>query len=287
MIVSGSRLAKLVRRGQNGDVADDRIKVVSIFNYPPDDRYRRMCYAFLDSVIARGAGSVTLLYEDFEPVIAKEHRRTCDIDVRRGQSIDVGHPHFNLRFKLPNLARLRFPFLYLDADTFVLGDLNELWRRRSAKPWIGIDHQVIPSDPRTHRAPFLNSGVQLVSDPAIYDLDAILAAQNAVVPLSRHAEVPKREMFACPGQDQAVLFRYFRSIGYDYTHPEIGPEWNSCAGVTEVTRCGVIWRGHTRGLPVNYDVQLVHYWSQFKPWAIQCPIYEWYGQQGIPAVATD
>ncbi|QJW95551.1 glycosyltransferase family protein [Frigoriglobus tundricola] len=257
-------------------MADNRLKVVSIMDYPHEPRAARMCYAFLDSVIANGAASVTLLYEEHEPVVAPEHRRAADIEVVRGRSRDVGHPHFNLRFKLPNLAALPYPYLYIDADTFVLDDLAPLWARRHDKPWIGVDHQWVPSDPRTHRAPFLNSGVQLVSDPAFYDLDAILAAQNAVVPLARHAEVPKRDMFATPGQDQAVLFRYFRSIGYDYTHPAVGPGWNSCAGVTVIRRAGNRWRGHTRGLTPDHDAQIVHYWSQFKPWAIGCPVFESY-----------
>jgi hypothetical protein len=257
-------------------VADTRLKIVTIMNYPPDPRYRRMCYAFLDSVIARGAASVTILTEDQAPVIAPEHRRAADIEVIRRRSRDVGHPHFHLRFKLANLAALDFPFLYLDADTFVLGDLRYLWDRRQAKPWIGINHQWIPSDPRTHRAPFLNSGVQLVSGPAFYNLDAILAAQNAVAPLHQSSAYSKEEMFACPGTDQALLVRYFQSIGYDYTHPEIGPEWNSCAGVTTLTREGSAWRGRTHGLRRDHDVLLIHYWSQFKPWLTGCPIYASY-----------
>jgi hypothetical protein len=259
-------------------VSDTRLKVVTIMNYPPDPRVRRMCYAFLDTVIAGGAQSVTILYEDREPPVAAEHRRAVDVEVRRAKSFDVGHPHFNLRFKLPNLAALDHPFLYLDADTAVLGDLRYLWGRRHDKPWVGIDHQWVPSDPRTHRSPFLNSGVQLVGDPNFYDLDAILAVQNAVAPLSRAAEFAKGEMFACPGADQAVLFRYFRATGYDYTHPEIGPEWNSCAGVTRVWRDGERWRGRTEGLAADHNVELVHYWSQFKPWAIGCPLYESYGR---------
>jgi hypothetical protein len=241
-----------------------------------------MCYAFLDSVVKNGAQRVTLIYEHHRPRVAAEHRRAADIEVVQGRSVDVGHPHFNLRFKLPNLATQTEPFLYLDADTYVLGNLNYLWKRRTAKPWIGINHQWVPTDPRTHRTPFLNSGVQLVSDPAFYDLEAILAAQNAVVPLTRAAEVPKSQMFPCPGHDQAVLFRYFQSIGYDYTHPEIGPEWNSCAGVTEVWQQAGRWMGQTRGLEVDYPVQLVHYWSQFKPWAIGCPIFESYAGVNEP-----
>jgi hypothetical protein len=255
-----------------------QLKVVSIMDYPREPRFLRMCYVFLDSVIAHGAESVTLIYEEQRPVIAPEHRRAADIELVKGRSHDVGHPHFNLRFKLPNLASIGYPFLYLDADMVVLSDLSYLWERRHAKPWVGVNHQVVPSDARTHRPPFLNSGLQLVSDPAFYDLPAILAAQNAVVPLSRHREVSKREMFPCPGQDQAVLFRYFRSIGYDCTHPEIGPEWNSCAGVTELWAEGGAWKGRTRGLARDHDVHIVHYWSQFKPWAIDCPLfrsYEW------------
>jgi hypothetical protein len=235
-----------------------------------------MCYVFLDSVIAHGAKDITLLYDDSPPVVAPEHRRAADIEVVKGQSYDVGIPNFNLRFKLPNLANLTFPFLYLDSDMVVLRDLNYLWERRRAKPWIGIDHQVIPFDERTHRAPFLNSGVQLVSDPAFYDLDAILAAQNAVAPMSRYREIPKADMFACPGGDQAVLYRYFRAISYDYTHPEIGPEWNSCAGVTAVSRDGEVWKAETHGLARNHPVSIIHYWSQYKPWAIGCPIFESY-----------
>src|SRR5688572_8647398 len=50
-------------------VADTRLKVVTIMNYPPDERHRRMCRAFLDSVIAHGAASLTILYEDEPPVV--------------------------------------------------------------------------------------------------------------------------------------------------------------------------------------------------------------------------
>ncbi len=258
------------------------LHVVTIMNYLPDPRVRRMEYAFLDSVIAGGAERITVLYENHEPIISAKHRQAAKIEVRQGRSFDLGHPHFNLRFKLANLTALDEPFLYLDVDTFVLGDLRHLWNLRNAKPWIGIDHQWVPGDARTHRSPFLNSGVQIVSDPKFYDLNAILAVQNAVVPLSHHTDVPKSAMFPCPGHDQAVLFRYFRTIGYDYTHPEIGPEWNSCAGMTTVVRADGKWKARADG----YDVHLIHYWSQFKPWSLDCPIYrsyEWVDQSTTKA----
>src|SRR5262245_28973908 len=112
-------------------------------DYPRELKYLRMCYVFLDSLITHGAQRITLLYDERPPIVAPEHRRAADIEVVKGRSYDVGHPHFNLRFKLPNLARLDYPFLFLDADMVVLGDLKYLWQRRTAKPWIAIDHQVI------------------------------------------------------------------------------------------------------------------------------------------------
>lgn len=235
-----------------------------------------MYSAFLDSVITNGGVRITLMYDNFEPVILPALRQRAEIVVKRGRHFDVGHPHFNLRFKLPNLANLEFPFLYLDADMYVLSDLNYLWQRRAAKPWIGIDHQWIPIDRRTHRSPFLNSGLQLVSDPDFYNLDAILAAQNVVSPLQQFQTVPKSAMFSGPGHDQAVLHRYFSSIGYDYIHPEVGPAWNSCAGVSTVERVGDCWTGRTRTLHPDHDVKIIHYWDQFKPWVIDCPIYRSY-----------
>ncbi len=265
---------------------DDRVKVVSIMNYPPEPKLRRMCCMFLDSVIANGAQSITLLYEDCPPVVLPQQRRLADIEIRKARSVDVGHPHFNLRYKLANLAALDYPYLYLDADTVVLSDLRPAWSLRRDKPWIGIDHQWIPADPRTHRPPFLNSGLQLVSDPAFYDLAAILAVQNEVAPLSRHAELRKDQLFACPGTDQAVLYRYFQKIGYDYRHPGLGPAWNSCAGVTRVERMERRWTAQTIGLPANHDVHIIHYWGQFKPWLIHCPIFDSYAWADAPLAAA-
>ena len=230
-------------------MADTRIKVVTIMNYPPDPRFRRMCHAFLDSVIAHGAASVTILYEDEPPVVAAEHARAADIEIVQRRSVDVGHPHFNLRFKLaePRGARLSrsstsMPIRSCSATSTISG-AGDTTSRGSGSITSGSPPIRGPT-----ATPFLNSGVQLVSDPAFYDLDAILAVQNAAAPLSRAAEFTKDEMFASPGTDQAVLYRYFRSIGYDYTHPEIGPEWNSCAGITEVQREGEEWKARTRGL---------------------------------------
>src|ERR1700738_142481 len=66
-------------------VDDAPLRVVTIMNYPREPRYLRMCYIFLDSVIAHGARNITVLYEDHPPVVAPEHRQMADIEVVKGQ----------------------------------------------------------------------------------------------------------------------------------------------------------------------------------------------------------
>ncbi len=253
----------------------EAIHVVTIFNFEPEPRYEALMAMFLDGVTRHGAERVTILYEQHRPLIDVRFTRRAKIELRQGRRIDVGHPHHNLSFKLPNLAAIDEPFLFLDADMAVLADLQPLWALRHDKPWIGVDHAWVASDPRTHREPFLNSGLQLVGDPGFYDLKKILAVQEAVAPLHLGHSIPKDIMFACPGADQAVLFRYFRHLGYDYTHPAVGPAWNCCAAEVELTTDGVDWRGRMRETP-DIDVKIVHYWNPFKPWAIGCPLYASY-----------
>ena len=67
----------------------------------------------------------------------------------------------------------------------------------------------------------------------------------------------KFSKFLYPGTDQSMLKTYFKYTGYDYTHPDIGFEWNHCAGVRT---------------PVN-NVCINHYWYNFKPWNIDCPLW--------------
>lgn len=178
----------------------------------------------------------------------------------------------NIFFKLFQLCSLREPFLYLDADIAVLDSLAHLWDRRHDKPWIGIDHQ--PNIPgHTGDQSFLNSGVQLVGAPEFYDYRQILACAQA-----------HDFQFAVPGTDQGALWAYFRSIDYDYTHPEIGSAWNACAGYVDLTRDPAgRWHGHVRGLEPSHAVFVNHYWHSFKPWLIGCPLYA-EAQAGLAAV---
>jgi len=41
-------------------------------------------------------------------------------------------------------------------------------------------------------------------------------------------------------------------------------------------RDGDRWVARTEGLSPDHDVRIRHYWDQFKPWKIRCPIFESY-----------
>lgn len=248
------------------------MNLVTVMNYDFSDvRPLLMCRMWMDSVQRCDPGAaITVLVSRPLPAALQGHfDRFGNVRVVAGGYDPAARvprgpiAMHNIFFKLYQLGRLREPFLYLDADVVVLDSLAPVWACRHDKPWIGIDHQRdIPG--QTGGTPFLNSGVQLVGDPDFYAYDRILACARE-----------HRFRFRVPGTDQACLWTYFRSIGYDYTHPSVGSEWNACAGYVAVSRAvDGRWRGRVRGLEPVHDVRVNHYWGSFKPWRIGCPIYE-------------
>ncbi len=248
------------------------MNIVTVMNYDfADVRPLLMCKMWMDSVQrCHPEASITVLVVRSLPEgLGRYFARFGNVRVAQG-SYDPGarvlrnrHAMHNLFFKLFQLCSLDEPFIYLDADIVVLDRLDHLWDRRQAKPWIGIDHQAnIPGC--TGPVPFLNSGVQIVGDPDFYDYGRLRSCAES-----------RGFRFEVPGSDQGVLWTYFRDIGYDYTHPEIGAAWNACAGFVALQRDhSGAWRGRVRGLEPVHDVYVSHYWHAFKPWLIDCPIYD-------------
>jgi hypothetical protein len=246
------------------------MNIVTVMNYADADvRSLLMCRIWLASVqrCAPGASITVLTTRPLpaalrEPIAGFANVRVVtggyDPAVRAPRTPLAMH---NIFFKMYQLSRIREPFLYLDADIIVLDSLAPLWQCRHDKPWIAVDHQRnIPG--HTGSRTFLNSGVQLVGDPGFYAYESILACARE-----------QRFRFQVPGTDQACLWTYFQSIGYDYTHPAAGPEWNACAGTVAVSRgADGRWRGRIEGMEA--DVRINHYWGPFKPWRIGCPMYQ-------------
>ena len=246
------------------------MNIVTVMNYADSDlRSLLMCRIWMEAVqrCAPGASITVLCTQPLPAQLRGPFERFGNVRVvTGGYDPAVRVPRgplamHNIFFKLYQLSLIREPFLYLDADIVVLESLDPLWQCRHDKPWIGVDHQRNISG-HTDSTPFLNSGEQLVGDPGFYDYRRILACAR------QH-----RFKFLVNGTDQACLWTYFQSIGYDYTHPAVGQEWNACAGTVGL-RCGADgrWRGRIEGGEV--DVRINHYWGPFKPWRIGCPIYQ-------------
>jgi len=164
----------------------------------------------------------------------------------------------NIFFKMYQLSNINEPFMFIDADAFLLGDINMPLKASEDKPFIAVNHQKVPNHCAHLPYKFLNSGVMVVSDPEFMNFNKLM--QTFIDDRS----------FKYPGTDQAILNSYVRKIKYDYTHPNIGFEWNSCAGYTVFTDKGAT----SIGLDYEHPVYINHYWHEFKPWNVGCPIYK-------------
>ena len=247
------------------------MKLITIFNYPDEENYNLLCKLWLQQA-KNHAGDL-----DIE-VWYHKNKPNLDIgDVKLVQKDTFGLSHsipsnliddksrHNVGFKLYNLCRETEPFIFIDADAIVFHDLDRLVHHSQTKPMIMVDHQRIPSHTDHIPFKFLNSGVQVCSDPSILIWKDIVARLN----------VSKK--FVCPGTDQAMLFDYFKSINYKYTHTRVGSEWNSCAGYTDYNLNKYIfgdkYRLNCKGLDREHRVFINHYWYNFKPWDIGCPVF--------------
>lgn len=172
----------------------------------------------------------------------------------------------NIKSKLYNLSSLDFDFIYLDLDTYVNADLNFLWERRKDKPFISTLHQTNISKHTEGKKNFMNSGLQIISDPSFLNYDDLY-----------NFALGQEFKFDSPGTDQALLDAYCRQLGYDFTHPDIGCEWNSCAGyglvdIDDEYNFSITYKNKD----TEYPVKINHYWNEFKPWVINCPIFKFY-----------
>jgi hypothetical protein len=247
------------------------MNIVTIMNYAGSDNHVNMCNMFVDQVIKHNPGCVlSILYRDNVDGrvrdFCKPHNNIQFI--KRPDSRESWNVHHNIKFKLYNLSMIREPFIYLDCDIACMSSLQHLWSIKDDKPFIGVNHQNIPGHVDKFNFKFLNSGVQIVGDPEWYEFDNF---QN----IARKINGRMRP----PGWDQANIFEYCASIDYDYTHPLVGYGWNSCAqygvmvrGDDDIWRCSYNGPGYS-GEATEYPVYLNHYWWDFKPWNINCPLY--------------
>ena len=246
------------------------MNIVTIMNYNDDPNFVKMCKIFIKLVKKYNpACNLVILYEHSIPVPITEYAKTFKgvSFVQRKSAKDSWSNHHNIRFKLYNLTKIKEPFIFLDSDIFCLSSLDHLWDKRNGQPFIGINHQHIPGHTDAVNFKFLNSGVQIVGDPDWYQYDNFRATYKS-----------HNGKLNCPGWDQAHIFRYCESINYDYKHNDIGYGWNSCAEYGKILNNNNEWYCIYDGpkedvIPKQYQVYLNHYWWDYKPWKIDCPVF--------------
>ena len=177
--------------------------------------------------------------------------------------------HHNVRFKLYHLTKWPRPFIFLDVDAILFAPISKLIEASNDKPFIAVDHQEVPNH-TLGKEPYLNGGVQIVSKPGYFT----------------YGDFTKQtEGLLCLGHEQALIYTHFKNVGYDYTHANIDYKWNACSGYNEVKKVEGKWVCVSNGtnilddklksnsIPKGTSVMVNHYWDEFKPWKIDCPMY--------------
>lgn len=257
------------------------MKIVTIINYDDNHNYNVMCETFIKTLIKYNPEcELDILHE--KP-IAHHILHTVDQfsnvkTIKCSRDPGCWSSHVNICFKLFNLCRVSEPFIFLDVDIFCFDSLKPLWRCIDDKPFIAIDHQVIPGNTDHLPYKFLNSGVQIIGDPEWYRYDKFRDAFNKAKKRARWKKGSLSPPLAiCPGNDQANIFAHCKQIDYDYTHPDIGYRYNSCAKHGSIHKTGNGDWSCTYNCPVSddmYDVALNHYWWRYKPWNLNCPVFQ-------------
>lgn len=228
------------------------MKLITIFNFPNEENYNNLCQWWATQALEKSDLKIEIWHLGDISHLNIINKR---ISFVKKESIDIKDllpstcfskkAQHNIGFKLYNLCKEPEPFIFIDADAILLKDIRPALKASKDKPFIAIDHQNIPGHTSHINFKFLNSGVQICSDPSILDFDDIVKVQNL------------HDNFIVPGTDQSMICTYFQHIKYDYIHPLIDWRWNNCAGLSK---------------DIN-DIAINHYWYDFKPWKINCKLW--------------
>lgn len=237
------------------------MNIVTFYNYPDEDKYFDMLKIWLMCVIEskKKTNDINKIM-----IITEKLSDRCNhfinslnlefIEIINGKyydNIDKSKSEkwiHNVYFKFYNLCKLKEPYIFIDADAFIMRDLNEVLEASKTKPFICINHQTIPGHTNQFDFKFLNTGFTIVSDPTFFDFEKIT-----------NMEIK----YNCQGTDQMMVYNYCKVINYDYTHPKIHYGYNSCSAFKKVLDNGKII---SDGIPENHEIYVLHYWYHYKPW---------------------
>ena len=232
------------------------MKLITIFNFPNDDNYNKLCHWWLKQALENTDMPIEIWHQnnidhlDFNemlnPQVTIIKKDTLDLSDKIHPSLISDKSKHNVGFKLYNLCNEVQQFIFVDADAIIFRNLNTLVEASRRKPFIAVDHQDISGHTSHIPVKFLNSGVQVCSSPSLLNLEDIIHYLNL------------HNNFLVPGTDQSMLWTYFKHLEYDYTDSEIDWRWNNCAGFCD-----------------DFDkICINHYWYKFKPWVLNCPKWQ-------------
>ena len=247
------------------------MKIVSVFNYPDKKHFNVMCCTWIRQVVDNCPGSNILILskQPINKTISDyvKLKKYKNIEFKVCQQYEKisfeGHPDcikatHNVNFKLYNLCLIEDPFIFIDADAFIVSNYKTLLEAGKEKPMIAINHQIIPGQTDHLTEPVLNSGVMVVSDPKFMNWESFLRI------------LIRDRCFKWPGTDQSLINSYCKESKYDYTHSKVSYGWNSWSKYS-------VYEGEKlfcRGLAEEHEVHINHYWNECKPWSINCPLYK-------------
>jgi len=246
------------------------MNIVTVFNYPDSEEYNIMCCAWLKQVRKYTNNKIVVLSKKPPVVTIEKFIKSQKYDKIEWRVLEptnqvdfTNHPDckkatHNVNFKLYNLCKITDPYIFIDADAFLMSEIDILIEASKTKPMIAINHQNIPGETDHLKEPVLNSGVMIVSNPRF------LVWENFLKILARD------QGFRWPGTDQSLINSFCKEANYDYTHEEVGYGWNSWSKYT-VFEEGLPF---CRGLLEEHRVFVNHYWNKSKPWKVDCPIYK-------------
>lgn len=251
------------------------IHIVTLFAYskahPSYDNYLKLMRLWLYQVFNHthqmNPCKVSILtqtdpQEVLQP-LASMLKRLGDMEVVVVRKNTIPRTPFLFGFKLYNLGQVEEPFLYLDCDAIPLSNLNHLWKLRKIKPFIGTNHQIVKGHTDKIDPNFLNSGVLVVGDPSFCSFEKVFST------------VSLNAMPNIPGGDQMILYAYCKALGYEYEHPLMDVSWNSCSALTKFLD---VKKGEAVNNLDGKKVNINHYWANFKPWEIGCPLFQYFTQ---------
>jgi len=238
--------------------------ITTVMNYPDQDALNRMCKGWIKYTKQNFPDNdVVIITKGLSPSVS-EYAKENGVDVSIGSPTNEfrfpgnAKAEHNVCFKLFNLCMLKEAFIFIDADAYAIVSGQPLIDAAGDQGFIAVNHQLIRGHTDHLTEPILNSGVIAVSDFKLFrweNFKSILYRDRS---------------FKYPGTDQSLINSYFKGIGYDYTHKEIGFGWNSWAANTR-------WENGApfcRGLDIEHPVYVNHYWYDAKPWSINCPLYK-------------